>query len=53
MITDICKNEPDYEKPGVSSFLVQFIKKCLTKDQDKRMRCYEALHCPFILSYLN
>ena len=28
----ICEKEPNYDKVGVSPFLIQFIKECLNKD---------------------
>lgn len=50
-IESICEKQPDYDKDGVSSFLIQFIKNCLMKDPCKRIKCYEALKSPFLLNF--
>ncbi len=36
-ITAICEEEPEYDSTDVSPFLLQFIKRCLTKDPFKRL----------------
>lgn len=50
-ITEICEKEPNYDSEDVSPLLKLFIKGCLTKDANKRMRCYEAIHSLFLLKY--